>query len=194
MNKLTLIVLLLLYSSLAYAQQNSLVFKKGVKTITRFWQGSFIAFQLKNRQWQKGELMRIQNDSFYIRPMVVRYNLLRNDTLRFRIVGFALRDVYALPKKGVLVDHKDGAFHISRSGGHVHWYWIKSGWVFRAGAAGYAALNTTNGLIKNDFSVKDGKLAIAGGTFLFGVLLKYAYKPTLRIRGKYHLAQLNLSN
>ena len=116
------------------------------------------------------------------------------DTFHYPVKGFAISDVYAMPKKGYLIDYINGRFQISRSGGHVHWYWVKSGWVFRVGAAGYAALNLTNGLIQNNISINDGRIAIAAGVFLFGTILKHIYKPTLRLRNKYQLEMLNLSN
>jgi hypothetical protein len=126
--------------------------------------------------------------------MVVHYNLMGTDTVRFNVLGFAITDVFRMPKKGILIDYINGRFQISKSGGHVHWYWIKSGWVFRVGGAGYAALNAANGTIKNNFTFKDSKLGIAAGAFLFGTILKHTYKPTLRPGRKYHLEMLTLSN
>ncbi len=99
-----------------------------------------------------------------------------------------------MPKKRYLIDYKNGHFQISTSAGHVHWYWVKSGWIFRAGAIGYAALNVVNGLINNNFSFAGSKLGIAAGVFLFGVLLQQLYKPTLTVEKKYHLERINLSN
>ena len=194
MNKLTLITILSLSLSVAYSQQNILVFKKRNETINRFWKGSFIAFQLKDNEWQKGEITKIQNDSFYIRPRIIHYNLMGADTAYYNAVGFSLTDVFALPKKGVLIDYINGRFQISRSGGHLHWYWIKSGWIFRVGAAGYAGLNIANGIIDNDFSLRGSKLGIAAAVFLGGVLLHKSYKPTSRIRKKYHLEVFKLSD
>ncbi len=196
MNKLTLIAILSFSSSLAYCQQDILVFKKRNKEINRYWKGSTIAFQLTDKQWQKGEITKIQNDSFYIRPMIVRYSLMSSDTVHYSIRGFALTDVFAMPNKGILIDYINGRFQISTSGGHVHWYWIKSGWIFRVGAAGYAGLNIANGLIKNNFSFSDSKtqLLTAAPVFLGGVLLHKNYKPYLRTIRKYRLEILELSN
>lgn len=194
MRKLTLISILSISSSFLFSQQNLLLFKKETKTIQRFWKGSFIAFQLENKEWQKGEIIKIQKDSFYIQPMVIQYNLFGADTLRYDVIGYSLSDVYALPKKGVLIDYKDGQFQIIRSAGHVHWYWIKSGWVFRVGAVGYSGLHVANGIIKNDFSFSKSKkqLSTAGGVFLGGFLLKLLYKPTLRLRTKYRMETFQL--
>lgn len=196
MNKRTLIVLLSFTSTLAYCQQDILVFKKKKKEINRYWKGSTISFQLRNKQWQKGEITKIQNDSFYIRPTVVRYSLMRTDTFHYSIQGFAITDVFAMPNKGILVDYIDGRFQISRSGGHVHWYWIKSGWIFRVGAAGYAGLHIANGLIENSFSFSDSKtqLLTAAAVFLAGILLHKNYKPYLRVDRKYRLEILQLSD
>ena len=77
-----------------------------------------------------------------------------------------------MSKKGVQIDYIGDRFRITTDGGHKHWYWIKSGWIFRVGAAGYAALSITNGLIKNDFAFAGSKLGIAAGVLLAGVILK----------------------
>jgi hypothetical protein len=196
MKKLTLISILLFSFFVNYSQPAILLFKKKKKTLESFWVGSIIAFQLKDKQWQKGEITKIQNDSFFIRPVVVQYNLLNTDTLYYNIAGFSVSDIYAMPKRGVLIDYKDGGFEVSRSGGHQHWYWIKSGWVFRVGAAGYAGLIVANSLIDSDLSISDSKtqLGIAAAVFLGGVLLQKAYKLTVKVRKKYHFEVFNLVN
>src|SRR5262245_17852024 len=140
MKKLTLILTLLFSFFINYSQQNILLFKKNNTILENFWVGSIIAFQTKDEQWQKGEITKIQSDSFFIRPGVVRYNLLNTDTFYFNVMGFSVSDIYAMPKRGVLIDYKGDGFEISRSGGHQHWYWIKSGWLFRVAGAGYAGL------------------------------------------------------
>ena len=196
MNKLTPFAVFIFFFSTAYSQQDLLVFKKGNKGIDRYWKGSVISFQLKSRQWQKGEITKIQNDSFFIRPMVVRFSLMSTDSFHLKVMGFALTDVFAMPKKGVLIDYINGRFQISTSGGHVHWYWIKSGWIFRVGAAGYAGLHIVNGLLDDNFSFQESKtqLAAAAAVFLFGVLLHKTYKPYLELGRKYSLEIVKLSN
>lgn len=180
---------------MAYGRQDVLVFKKRNKVISRYWKGSTIAFQLKDRLWQKGEITRIQNDSFFIRPMVVHYNVMGTDTLYFNISGFAVTDVWAMPNTGILIDFINGQFQISRSGGHVHFYWVKSGWIFRAGGAIYAGLNIANGLINNDLSISAYKTHFIGAAaaFLVGVVLHWHYKPYLQVGRKYHLKMLKLT-
>lgn len=196
MTKLTLIAILSFSFSVACCQQNILVFKKRGQDIHRYWKGSIIAFLLMNKQWQKGEITKIQNDSLYIKPFIVRYSLMGSDTVYYDVKGFTLADIFALPNKGILIDYIDGQFRISRSGGHVHFYWIKSGLLFRIGAAVYAGLNIANGLIKNNFSISDNKtqLLTAAAVFSGGVLLHKNYKPYLRIGKKYQLDILKISD
>jgi hypothetical protein len=194
MKKLTLIAVLLFSFFFNYSQEAILLFKKKNITVQSFWVGSTIAFQTKDKEWQKGEITRIQNDSFTILPVVVQYNLLNTDTFYYNVQHFAVSDVYAMPKRGVLIDYKDGEYQVSMSGGHQHWYWIKSGWLFRVAGAGYAGLIVANSLIDSDLSISDSKtqLAVAAGVFLFGVLLKKIYKLTIRTGGKYHLETFQL--
>ncbi len=189
MNKFTILLLLLLFSGAAFSQPGILLFKKKNKTLQQFWPGSVIAFQLKNGQWQKGAITRITADSFYIQPSMIRYNLFGNDTLHYAVKGFALSDAAGMPNEGLLIDYKNERLQIAAWGGHVHWYWVKSGWIFRAGAAGYAGLHVVNGIIKNDFSLlkSKGVLITTAGIFAVGLILKRVYKPVLPLGKKYHL-------
>jgi hypothetical protein len=150
--KLILIVILSACSSFAFAQNDFLVFKKGNKSIRYFYKNSYISFQLKNKEWVKGIITKIENDSFYFKKEITRYSFFGADTVHFSGYHYALTDAYALPKRGVQIDYYNDRFKISSAGGHQHFYWIKSGWIFRAGALGYSALNIINGIIKNDVS------------------------------------------
>jgi hypothetical protein len=196
MKKLTLVSTLLFSFFINHSQQAILLFKKKNKNLESFWVGSTIAFQLRDKQWQKGEITKIQNDSFFIRPVVVRYNLLNTDTFYYNIAGFSVSEIHAMPKKGVLIDYKGGEFQISRSGGHQHWYWIKSGWIFRVAGAAYAGLIVANSIIDSDLSIADSKtqLAFAAAVFVAGVLLKKTYKLTLKVGKKYHFETFQLSH
>lgn len=193
MNKLILFVLLTLSEHLTFAQHDYFVFKKKNKIIHTFYKDAWIAFQLKNGQWQTGNITQVQNDSFWVRPIIVNYGLMGNDTVYYYPIHFALTQIFAMPKKGVQVDYIKGRFQITRTGGHVHWYWIKSGWIFRVGAAGYAGLFIANGLIKNNLTFTGSRLGIAAAVFSGGMLLHYTYKPVLRVGRKYHLQSIKIS-
>lgn len=185
MQKLTLTAFFIFIISSLYSQEGVLIFKKGNRSIEKFWKGTFIAFQLENKNWEKGQLMKITNDSFYIRPRVIKYGFMRTDTFYYPIKGFKLSDIYAMPKRGYLIDYVDGRFQISKSGGHVHFYWIKSGYIFRLAAVGYAVLGIVNGSWMN--------VPIGTGVFLGGILMKKMYKLTIRVKGKYGIESLKLS-
>lgn len=196
MSKLTLIITLILIALLSHSQ-TVLDFKKKHKLIERFWQGATIAFQTKDKEWQKGQLVRIQNDSVYVRPWILRPNIAAPegaDTLRYAVTGYSISDIYSMPKRGVLIHFANGHFEIQMSAGHQHWYWVKSGWLFRVGGAGYAALHVINGIIKNDLSISNSAapLGIAAGAFGFGVLLQKTYKLTHKLGKRYHLETLKL--
>lgn len=83
--------------------------------------------------------------------MMVHFQLLGADTSYRNTLQFILADVHATPRKGVQTDDINGRYQITTEGGRIYWYWIKSEWVFKVGAAGYAGLNIANGLIKKDF-------------------------------------------
>jgi len=154
---------------------------------------SYMAFQLKTHQWYAGYIKKIQNDSFYLRPLEVIYESMHIDTLYTDIIGFAINDVYAMPKEGVQVDYINGDFKINMSAGHQHWYWVKSGWLFRIVAVGYAGLTVANGIIQKDFTFSGNKLGIAAAVFAFGELLKVHYKLTYRMGKKFHLEYIQIN-
>jgi hypothetical protein len=193
MTKLYLILLLTLLVREGYSQDDLLLFKKGRRTIASYPKGSLITFQLSGKQWIQGRITRITQDSVYISQEIVHYGY-QNDTLHYSGFDYAFTDIYAMPKPGLQIDYIDERFQINRGAGHMHFYWIKSGWLFRVGAATYAAADVVNGLIRNDFSFKNEKtsLGIAAGVFLFGCILKWTYKITYRMGKKYHFESLRL--
>jgi hypothetical protein len=192
MKKLTLCIILFINSLAVPAQNNFLVLKKKDRSIQHFQKGSQITFQLKNQEWLQGIITKVENDSFYFTKQIVVYSGMRVDTVHFSGYHFALSDVYAMPKKGVQIDYLKGAFRINMSAGHIHWYWIKSGWIFRTGAAGYAALNVANSIVKNDFSFTGSRLGVAAGVYLFGVLLHELYTYRFKLGRKYRLEMVNI--
>jgi hypothetical protein len=191
MTKIYLLILMsLLSSSHSLAQEDFFMFKKRNKTIATYRVGSYIAFQLKNKQLQNGVISKIQNDSFYVKPYYVKYNLTFTDTIRFETQSFAISDIYAMPKKGMQIDWKEGKYRIRTNAGHVHFFWIKGGYLFRALGLGLFTTNVTNELIKNKNPfAKDNlpNLALYSSFYLFGKTLKWLYKPTLRIGKKYRV-------
>lgn len=193
MIKLILAIFFSCCTSLLFAQSDVLVYKKGDKTIQYFYKDSYISFQLNNQEWMKGFITNIKNDSFYFTKEIVRYYTMGSDTTRIAGYQYALSDIYAMQKKGVQIDYIGDRFKIIMDGGHKHWYWIKSGWIFRMGAAGYAALNVANGLIKNDFAFAGSKLGIAAGVFAVGMILKKTYKLTHRLGKKYHFESMKIA-
>jgi hypothetical protein len=193
MIKLTLIALCTFCYAVIVAQNDFLVFKKGKKSIQYFYKGSYISFQLHNKDWVKGIITKVENDSFYFTKEIIRYFFIGADTTHFSGYHYSINDIYALPKRGVQIDYMNERFNITSSGGHQHFYWIKSGWIFRAGGAGYAALNIINGLIKNDALLQGGKLGIAAGVFAGGVALKKIYKLTHRLGKKYRLETIKVA-
>lgn len=184
--------LLLVY---AYSQNDFLVFKKRHTTIDRFYKDSYISFQLRDGEWVKGKIAKIVKDSFYLTKEIIIYGM-RNDTLHYGGFRYSLKDIYAMPKPGVFIDYINGSFQISMSGGHQHFYWIKSGWIFRYGAMGYAALNIFNSLTQNDFSLAKEKtpLGIAAAVFLFGEILHRTYKLTYRLGRKYYFEYVKVDS
>lgn len=191
MLRILTIITLLFSGKISYAQKSFLEFKKGRKVISSYWEGAEITFLAKEGEWEKGIIKKLTGDSITIQPSYVEYYPMGTDTITLSTIGFSINDVWAMPKKGMLIDYKNGQFQINRAGGHVHFYWIKSGTLFRYGAAAYLAVSLVNS-INRDNKITGGELAIGAGVFAVGVLLKYLYKPYWKIGKKYHFKVMNV--
>ena len=194
MSKLLLLIILLHGAGLTYAQSNFILYKKKQKTIATYYEGGYISFQQKDGEWVKGRITKIANDSFHLTEEIVYQSWFRNDTLHYSGFHFSIKDIYAMPKRGVLIDYSKGRFQIVRTGGHQHFYWVKSGLLFRIGGAGYAALNVANGVIEKDFSIANekGRLGAAAAVYLLGVIMHHTYKLTHRMGKKYRMVYVDM--
>jgi hypothetical protein len=177
------------------AQKGNLIIKKKNKSLFRYWAGKEIAFQTENNVWHKGKIIRLTADSFYIKPIKVQYHLMGADTITFPIEGYRHTDIATIPKRGILISNANGGFDIIRSAGHVHFFWIKGGLLFKLGAGMYTAVRLGN-TIGNEFNWKKerGALFTAAGVYAFGVLLRKLYKPVYVIGKKYHYQYINISD
>ncbi|MBK6827748.1 MAG: hypothetical protein IPG86_13170 [Chitinophagaceae bacterium] len=186
-------LLLLLITAAINAQQNSLVFTKGNKPEQRFWTGTEISFQSTDKYWHKGKIKKLTADSIYIQPVTVKYNLMGTDTISWPVEGYHLRDIAALPKRGYLISMINNQFQINRDAGHVHFYWIKSGVLFRVGAMAYTGVMLFNNLSDKNpdkTAIKKGLLTGAG-IYMFGFLLKKIYSPVYKIGKRNKLKFVN---
>lgn len=164
-----------------------MVFKKRHKTISYFFKDSYISFQLKDGSWMTGVIARIVKDSVYLKKEIIHNSLLGADTLHYAGYGYALSDIAAMPRRGLAFHEVNGQSQINKGAGHMHFYWVKSGWIFRAGAAGFMSLNLLNRLIDNKPAFNPTAFSTAALIFTGGFILKKAYKVTLPIGKKYTL-------
>lgn len=194
MHKLTLITLFTFCSLIAFSQQDFLVLKKRNKRVSFFMKDAYITFQMKDRDWVSGYITKVQNDSFFVKRISIRYSLLGTDTVHFGVIPVALSDVYAMPRKGEQVGFEDDRVRITM--GDEKWVWVKNGALFMIVGGGYTFLNVTNTLIQGDkpFAHNNiARVAIGTATFLAGLLLHKAYKPFLIMGRKYHLQTIKVS-
>jgi hypothetical protein len=190
-----LISILVCLTSTSTAQKGSLVIKRNNKTMFRYWAGKEIAFQTPDKAWHKGTISRLTVDSFYIKPIKVVYHMMGTDTIRYNTEGYRHADIATVPKRGMLIDNVNGGFAINRSGGHVHFFWIKGGLLFKLGAGMYAGVRLGN-TIGNEFNWKKerGALLSAAAVYAFGVLLRKLYKPVYVIGKKYRYQYIDFSD
>ena len=155
---------------------------------------SYITFQMKDREWISGYVTKVQNDSFYVKRMAIRYSLLGTDTVHFGDFPIALSDVYAMPRKGEQVSFQNDQVVVTL--GHEKWVWVKNGTLFMVVGGGYTFLNVTNTLIQGDnpFAHDNiARIAIGTATFLIGFILHKAYQPVLIMGKKYHLQTVKVT-
>jgi len=186
-------LLTLLLSSAVVAQNGSLLIKKRNKVVQRLWTGSEFAFQTAGGYWHKGKITRLTKDSLYIRPVIVRYHLMGTDTIVWPVEGYHYSDVAAIPKKGFLISFINNSFQINRDAGHVHWFWVKSGVIFRAGAAAYTGLMLVNNISDKAPDKKEITKGLLTGAsvYLFGFILKKMYSPVHKTGKNYSLAYID---
>lgn len=191
MRLLTVIFFFVLFFASHYvtAQDQLLIFQKNRKMVSSYSTGMYICFIDHNNQWQYGILKRIRDDSFYIRPYLLQRSIWGFDTLSYYTESYTIADVFAMPKSGIEIDDVRGErnHQIATDAGHVHFYWIKGGWLFRVLGAGYAGLNIFNSLVLKNQPIDWLGLACAAGLFAFGEFLKLNYKPYLKLGHKYSL-------
>ena len=183
---------LLLPSALA-AQNDCLLIKKKNKVVQRLWMGNEFVFQTAGQHWHKGKITRLTKDSVYIRPVTVQYHMMGTDTVSWPVEGYHYNDIAALPKKGFLISLINNSFQINRSAGHVHWFWIKSGVLFRAGAAAYTGVMLINNMSDKDPDKKviTKGLLTGASVYLFGFILKKMYSPVHKTGKNYRLVYIN---
>jgi hypothetical protein len=185
----------LLYCLSCTAQKGTLIIKKKNKSLFRYWAGTEIAFQTENNVWHKGKITRLTADSFYIKSIKVQYHLMGADTITFPMEGYRHTDIATIPKRGILISNVNGGFDIIRSAGHVHFFWIKGGLLFKLGAGMYAAVRMGNTIGKEFIWKKEkGALFTAAAVYAFGVLLRKLYKPVYVIGKKYYYQYINISD
>ncbi len=141
-----------------------------------------------------GVIARIAKDSVYLKKEIIHNSLLGADTLHYSGYGYAITDIAAMPRRGLAFHEVNGQTQINRAAGHMHFYWVKGGWLFRVGAAGYMTLNLLNRLIDNKPAFNPTAFTAAALVFTSGVILKKAYKVTLPLGKKYTLKTIVFSS
>lgn len=175
MPQLSYIVLFLFLSACASAQTDLLVFKKKNRTVQSWSSGSYIVFQMENRQWLEGFVRKVWRDS--VRVDLVKFNRVVNnwgfyslDTARMGLIDLHVKELRALPKKNF-------SYNI-----------FTNGQLFKLGAIGYASLNVINNLASKDpvFAPDNAsKLGIAGLVYLCGAIAGSFHRTYWEVGKKY---------
>ncbi|MGN6214680.1 hypothetical protein [Parafilimonas sp.] len=176
---LSIIAALALTSS--FAQSDFIQLKKNNKVIKSWFKGNDFYGQLKNGNWITAEIYKIQDDSLYLRPYVVRTYVNRLglpflDTTYYGLMAVHPGQLNAFPRE-------------DRGFGYV-----KNGWIFDIAGGGYLLLNVINTLSdKEPVFGSDNlpKIGIAAGVLAIGVVLGLTHKSTYIIGKKYRIEYIN---
>jgi len=165
----------LLLGACASAQTDLLAFKKKNRTIQSWSSGSYIVFQMENRQWLEGFVRKVWRDS--VRVDLVKFNRVVNnwgfysiDTARMGLIDLHVKELRALPKKNF-------SYNI-----------LTNGQLFKLGAIGYVGLNIINTLSSKDpvFAPENAsRLGIAGLVYLGGALLGSFHRTYWEVGKRY---------
>lgn len=165
----------LLLSAFSSAQTDLLAFKKNGRTIQSWSSGSYIVFQMENRQWLEGFVRKVWRDS--VRVDLVKFNRVVNnwgfysmDTARMGLIDLHVKELRALPKKNF-------SYNI-----------FTNGQLFKLGAIGYTSLNIINTLSSKDpvFAPENAsRLGIAGLVYLGGALLGSFHRTYWEVGKRY---------
>jgi hypothetical protein len=194
MLKTIILILAFCFPIVAFTQNGYLVLKKRNRPVRYFRKDSYITFQRNDGEWIHGIITNIHNDSFSLIRESIRYTLYGTDTTHFRGYIFSIKDIYALPAKKEMIVHEGYGVRVIL--GHEKFVWVRNGFIFQVGAAGYAGLNIANDLIRNEPPFANKKLkgfGIASAVFLIGTILHYSFYPHIRIGKKYHVEAVVIS-
>lgn len=176
---LSIIAALALTSS--FAQSDFIQLKKNNKVIQSWFKGNDFYGRLKNGNWITAEIYKIQDDSLYLRPYVVRTYANR--------LGLPFLDTTYY---GLMTVHPNqlNAFPREERG----FAYVRNGWIFDIAGGGYLLLNVINTLSdKEPVFGSDNlpKVGIAAGVLAVGVILGLTHKSTYIIGKKYHLEYIS---
>ncbi len=191
MTKVLLCFFLCLISFSVFSQ-GVLQYKRHKTTRASFTKGSIISFMTTQGTWRKGKIIRLKTDSILISPLVIKPQFTGPDSIYWDTEAYAYSEIFAMPKKGVLIDYIDGRFTYNTSGGHVKFYWVKSGYLFRLAAMTFAGVYLANGLIQQDLSLESSlaPMGMAAGLYAVGWAMKKMYHPYNKIGKKYHFVYI----
>jgi hypothetical protein len=178
--KKLLLFLLLAPALHSTAQMDLLVLKNKNRTLQTWIKGSEINFQFSSKQWIRGYIKDIRNDSllvdmFTVRSVYTELGVFRLDTGRMGMLKLHIKEIYAVPNR-------------------THTNLFNSGALFKIAGASIISANIFNSLIRKEqvFSSRNlTTIGIAGGVFAIGTLLSSVHKTSVVLGGRYTLRILS---
>ena len=183
--KVFILSIFLLNSFVCFSQTSDfMLLKKNDRTIQTFFQGSYINFQLDDRQWLEGTIIKILHDSIFIEQQKTQRFMTALGTPSFEVLNlgvlkYHVKEIIGLPikEKGLTI--------------------INDGSLFLLGSTAYIVLNLANSIIQNDsfFAAQNLKnVGIAAAILFFGKILQWSHPKQIIIGKKYQLQIIHLSD
>jgi hypothetical protein len=177
MNRCTIAIIAAFILTSSFGQSDFFQLKKHDKVLHTWFKDNDIYMQLKNGDWITAYIYKIQDDSLYLRPYIVRTLVNRLglnflDTTFYGLMAISPNYIRAFPKE-------DEGFS-----------YVKNGAIFKIAGGGYLLLNIINTLSDNEpvfGSDNISKIGIGAGLLAVGVVLGLTHTSTYIIGKKYHI-------
>lgn len=165
----------------AFSQSDFIQLKKNNKVIKTWFKDNDFYGQLNSGEWITATIYKIQDDSLYLRPYIVRtlanrLGLPVLDTTYYGLMPVHINQLSAFPKE-------DEGFS-----------YVKNGLIFKIAGGGYMLLNVINTLSVNEpvfGSDNLPKITIAASVLALGVVLGLTHKSSYIVGKKYHIEYIS---
>jgi hypothetical protein len=188
MKQLLLLLLLIVLQQFSFSQTASdfiVIKKKNNRTVKTYFPGLIINFTTTFRQVVSGQIVRIQNDSVFVKEWDIRVVATRLGVTMVDTAGSFITAVHYREIATVFWEKRKKAYEL-----------LTDGTLLMVGGLGYTGLNVINGVVQNE-SIGSRqnmqKLAIALGVAGTGFFLKKLTGRETSFKRRFRVAYIQMN-